>query len=125
MRTSALVWAAAVLAVAACSGDDDDGDGDGPDDVASCDFDTEEWTSLDPADDEEGGRKSALADMVVDCGLLEDATRAETADLLGAGGDPGDTSWTYTTRPTMIDFELLMVDFGPDDTVTRVYFSQS
>ncbi|WP_162606086.1 hypothetical protein [Jiangella aurantiaca] len=28
-------------------------------------------------------------------------------------------------RPTMIDFELLVVDFGPDDTVTRVYFSQS
>ena len=62
---------------------------------------------------------------LVDCGLLEDATRAETADLLGEGGGPGDTSWSYTTRPTMIDFELLVVDFGPDDTVTRIYFSQS
>lgn len=115
MRTT-LVAAALVVLVTGCSGDDD---------ASSCDFDSAEWTELDPTDDEQGARRGELADMVVDCGLLDGATRAETSDLLGEGGGPTDTSWTYTTQPTMIDFELLMVDFGPDDTVTRVYFSQS
>lgn len=117
MRTPFLAAAAALVVLAAgCSRSEDE---------AGCDFDTEEWSSLDPTDDDEGSRKSELADMVVDCGLLDGATRAEAADLLGEGGSADDTSWTYTTRPTMIDFELLMVDFGTDDTVTRVYFSQS
>ncbi|PZF84621.1 hypothetical protein [Jiangella anatolica] len=117
MRTSILASAAAVVLLAGCSGSDDD--------AASCEFDTDEWSSLDPADDDEGRRRSELADRVVDCGLLDGATRAETAQLLGEGGAADATSWEYTTQPTMIDFELLVVDFGPDDTVTRVYFSQS
>lgn len=116
MRTT--IAAAALLVLAAgCSGSGDD--------AASCDFDPEEWASLDPTDDDQGSRKGELADIVVDCGLLDDATRTETAELLGEGGTADATSWEYMTQPTMIDFELLVVDFGPDDTVTRVYFGQS
>ncbi|SDT00425.1 hypothetical protein [Jiangella sp. DSM 45060] len=118
MRTG-LVAAALVVAVLA-AGCDDDGD-----DAASCDFDPAEWAGLDPADDDEGARKGELADVVVDCGLLDDATRAETAELLGEGGAADAARWEYSTQPTMIDFELLVVDFGADDTVTRVHFGQS
>ncbi|WP_053202177.1 hypothetical protein [Jiangella muralis] len=117
MRTTLLAAAALVALAAGCSGADDE--------AASCDFDPAEWSGLDPADDDQGARRGELADRVVDCGLLEDATRAETADLLGAGGAADATSWEYSTQPTMIDFELLVVDFGPDDTVARIYFSQS
>ncbi|WP_157987580.1 hypothetical protein [Jiangella endophytica] len=116
MRTTFLAAVALVVLATGCSGSDDE---------ASCDFDRAEWARLDPTDYEQGGSRSGLAGIVVDCGLLDDATRAETAELLGEGGEPGDASWTYLTRPTTLDFELLMVDFGPDDTVTRVYFSQS
>lgn len=116
MRTTIAAAAALLVLVAGCSGSDD---------VAGCDFDAAEWAALDPTDDDEGARRSELADVVVDCGLLDGATRAETADLLGDGGGAEATSWTYMTRPTMLDFELLMVDFGPDGTVTRVYVGQS
>ncbi len=115
MRTS-LVAAALVVLVTGCSGNDD---------ASSCDFDSAEWTELDPTDDEQGERRGELADMVVDCGLLDGATRAETSDLLGEGGAADATRWEYTTRPTMIDFEVLVIDFGPDDTVTRAYFGQT
>ncbi|MBB5789177.1 hypothetical protein [Jiangella mangrovi] len=117
MRTALLATAALVALATGCSGSDDD--------AAGCDFDTEEWAGLDATDDDQGARKGELADMVVDCGLLDDATRAETAELLGEGGATDATSWEYMTQPTMIDFEVLVVDFGPDDTVTRVYFSQT
>ncbi|TDC52288.1 hypothetical protein E1212_09555 [Jiangella ureilytica] len=116
MRTT-VAAAALVVLLAGCSGSGDD--------VAGCDFDTEEWVGLDATDDDQGARKGELAGIVVDCGLLDDATRAETAQLLGEGGAADATSWEYMTRPTMIDFELLVVDFGPGDTVTRVYVSQS
>jgi hypothetical protein len=117
MRTTIAAAALVAALAAGCSGSDDD--------PAGCDFDPEEWASLDATDDDQGARKGELADIVVDCGLLDDATRAETAELLGEGGAADAATWEYSTQPTMIDFELLVVDFGPDDTVTRVYFSQS
>ncbi|SEE82919.1 hypothetical protein [Jiangella alba] len=113
--------AAAALVVAVLATGCTDGDGD----EASCDFDPAEWAGLDPADDDEGARRGELADVVVDCGLLDDATRAETAELLGEGGAADAAVWEYSTQRTMIDFELLVVDFGAGDTVTRVSFGQS
>lgn len=100
------------------------GCGDG-DETASCDFDSAEWAELNPEDDDEGARMSELGQQLIDCGTLDDATRAEVADLLGEGGTADAPAWEYMMGATMIDFQLLVVEFGPDDTVTRVYTSQT
>lgn len=126
-----LVLAALVLAAASagCSSGDDDGDNRaGGEAAGSCEFDTDAWVALDPDDEADGAQRHDLAARLVDCDLLDDATRDKVLNMLGsAGGDPDAERWEYLVAPGSFapDYELLVISFGPDDRVTSVSWGQS
>jgi hypothetical protein len=116
-RRIVTLWIGCILLATGCSGDDTN--------AADCDVNLSEWAGLDPDDNAEGGRRSELAHAIVDCGLFEGASRAEVASQLGESADSDSSRWEFAATRTFADYELLVVEFGPDGVVSSVSISQS
>jgi hypothetical protein len=124
---AALALVSCVPLWAACAGTDV-GEPD-----ADCAFDRTAWAT-DPAQRSESTSagshgptpRQREADTLIACGTLDHAPRDDVAALLGAS-DPADDSWVYVTGPDRgygVDYEELVVEFGPDGTATRLFLRQ-
>lgn len=118
----------AVILVCGCGGDEPQRQSSGENE---CTFPAAEWKGLRGVGGAEGAeqseRRRELADLIEECKVLDRQPRARVAELLGDPADYEALRWEYVIGPEAYaaDYQLLVVEFGPDGRVKAVRRGQS